>query len=335
MIFKPIQLSQKKLELQELSADKKNCRHFGPCGVGKKALYLNSFYIDRRFYIPYSAITRVFKRIAMSQGGFSHKGIFATIPYLVVEYDNGKEKQCTFKYEEHVDQLIAYLKQERSDIKYVSAAVEKRLKKKERERTARKQVTLSVQAKESLEVLHDAKAYLEQKPELSLELSLSARKKRVFVCSSPSYRWVALAITLLGLVSLLYGIFSIVSHRGFAMYFLLFGFAAIFTFAGLSVLPTARNNKTAVMKRAQNAQDAMRRYLESQPDFPLPACYAHPVVLERMCRVIEEGRSSTVSGALDVVKQDLRALNSSVEVDEEEYEEVVAVKAMFLNEDYR
>lgn len=335
MIFKPIQLSQKCLDVAELTADKKSCRHFGPCGVGKKALYLNSFYIDRKYYIPYSGISRVFKRIAMSKGGFSHKGIFASIPYLVVEYDNGKEKQCTFKREEQIDQLITYLKCEHPEIKYVSAAVEKRLKKKEQERAARRKVTLSAQAQESLQTLQDAKAYLEQKPELGLELSLSARKKRVFLCTSPSYRWVALAITLLGLASLLYGIFSLVYHRGFAVYFLLFGFAAIFMFAGLSVLPTARNNKNAVMKRVQKAQDAMRRYLEGKPDFPLPVYYAHPIVLGRMCRVIEEGRSSTISDALETVKRDLKALNSSVEVDEEEYEEVVAIKAMFLNEDYR
>ena len=63
----------------------------GPYGVGKKALYLNSFFIDRRYYIPYSSITRVFKRIAMSEGGFSGKGMFATMSYLVVEYDHGKQ----------------------------------------------------------------------------------------------------------------------------------------------------------------------------------------------------------------------------------------------------
>ena len=39
--------------------------------------------------------------------------------------------------------------------------------------------------------------------------------------------------------------------------------------------------------------------------------------------------------ALEIVKQDLKALNSSVEVEQEEYDEVVAVKALFLNEDYR
>ena len=101
-MFKPIQLSSAALEPAVLAEDKKHCRRVGPCGLGEKALYLNSFYLDRRYYIPYSAITRVFKRVAMSRGGFTRKGVFASMAYLVVEYDGGREKQCNFKYEEQV-----------------------------------------------------------------------------------------------------------------------------------------------------------------------------------------------------------------------------------------
>ena len=95
MIFKPAQLGMAKLDPQELEADKKACRKIGPCGVGKKALYLNSFYIDRRYYLPYGSITRVFKRVAMSSGGFSGKGVFASMAYLVVEYDGGSRSSAT------------------------------------------------------------------------------------------------------------------------------------------------------------------------------------------------------------------------------------------------
>ena len=109
MIFKPAQLGMAKLDPQELEADKKACRKIGPCGVGKKALYLNSFYIDRRYYLPYGSITRVFKRVAMSSGGFSGKGVFASMAYLVVEYDGGKQKQCNFKDERDVDALLENL----------------------------------------------------------------------------------------------------------------------------------------------------------------------------------------------------------------------------------
>ena len=35
----------------------------------------------------------------MSSGGFTGKGMFASMAYLVVEYDGGKQKQCNFKDE--------------------------------------------------------------------------------------------------------------------------------------------------------------------------------------------------------------------------------------------
>ena len=82
MIFKPAQLGMAKLDQQELVEDRKSCKKIGPCGVGKKALYLNSFYIDRRYYLPYGSISRVFKRVAMSSGGFTGKGMFAPWPTL-------------------------------------------------------------------------------------------------------------------------------------------------------------------------------------------------------------------------------------------------------------
>ena len=105
-MLKPKQLGTVTIPDTELTNDKKNCRKIGPCGVGKKALYLNSFYFDRRYYIPISSVERVFKRIAMSKGGFTGKGVFGTLSYLVVVYENGKEKQCNFKHEEDVDRLL-------------------------------------------------------------------------------------------------------------------------------------------------------------------------------------------------------------------------------------
>lgn len=117
MILKPVPLGQKTLDREALQKDRKGLKRFGPCGVGKQALYLGSFYLDCRYYLPYGEITRVYKRIAMSKGGFTHKGIFASIPYLVAEYGKDREKQCTFKQEEQVDQLLAYLKQTHPEIK--------------------------------------------------------------------------------------------------------------------------------------------------------------------------------------------------------------------------
>ena len=49
MFLKPQKLGNDGLSEEELLADRKNCKKIGPCGVGKKALYLNSFYIDRQY----------------------------------------------------------------------------------------------------------------------------------------------------------------------------------------------------------------------------------------------------------------------------------------------
>ena len=139
MLFKPAQLGLAKLGAAELEADKKACKKIGPCGVGKKALYLNSFYIDRCYYLPYGSITRAFKRVAMSQGGFTGKGMFASMAYLVVEYDGGKQKQCNFKDERDVDALLDVLAKEQPQIKRLSAAGEQTVQKKEAEKAAAEQ----------------------------------------------------------------------------------------------------------------------------------------------------------------------------------------------------
>ena len=338
MIFKPAQLGMAKLDPQELEADKKACRKIGPCGVGKKALYLNSFYIDRRYYLPYGSITRVFKRVAMSSGGFSGKGVFASMAYLVVEYDGGKQKQCNFKDERDVDTLLALLAKEQPQIKRLSAAGEQVLEKKEAEKAARKLPELSKDAQHSLTVLKKAKEYLEAKPEIAEELSAAERRKRAQLKSKPVYKYVALIISLFGVVAAAYGIHSLLTHNGnYGIYFALFGFAAIFLFSSYNMMPTARNNNSAIMKRAEKAEAAMAEYLKPYPHgtFPVPSQYAHPVVLKQMMDAVEEGRAVTVPEALEAVKNRLREVNADVQVEQEEYDEIVQIKAMFLNHDYQ
>ena len=286
MIFKPVQLGREALERDILAADRKSCKRFGPCGVGERALYLSSFYLNCRYYLPYSEITRVFKRVVMSKGGFSHKGIFASIPYLVAEYDSGREKQCTYKHEEQVDQLLAYLKQTHPEIKQVSAAGEARIEEKEREQPLKPELTR--EAMDTLKTLKEAETVLEKRPDLYLELSKSARAKRQLLLKAAQ-------------------------RRGGAV----------------------KSKEQPILDRAVRAQKEMERFLSGLEEFPLPARYAHPVVLRRMERTIEAGRAVTPIQALEVVKADLKALNSSVEVSQEEHDEVVAVKAMFLNENYR
>lgn len=340
MIIKPVQLGAQALDQKEAESDKRTCRVFGPCGVGAKALYLNSFFIDRRYYLPWDSIQRVYKRVAMSKGGFTGKGVFGSMPYLVVEFDNGKERQFNFKYEDQVDQLLSCLAREHPELKLHSAKAEAKLAAaaaaSEAERAAQESKPLSEPARRGIAAVEEALEYLEKRPDLAQELSQSARRQRAQSISKPVWRWVAFAIAALGLAAAAFGIYELAAGQGsFGLYFTLFGLAAVFLFSGASVIPTARNNKKHIARRYEQAKGTMEEYLKLYPGrFPLPARYAHPVVLRRMRRAMEQGRAAGVQEALEVVKTDLKALNADVQVSQEEYDEVVAIKAMFLNENY-
>lgn len=328
-------LSCETLEKSVLQDDKKKCKLFGPCGVGQKALYLNSFYVDRIYYVPFSAVKRVFKRVAMSRGGFTGKGMFATLPYLVVVYDDGTEKQCLFKHEEHVDEMLAYIGKQHPDIPLLSVEGEKKREKRAKEEAARPHPVLSKEAKEQVKELKKAREYLEKRSDLTDTLSRTAKAKRVNERSNPSYRWVALVIVLMGVITFVYGVYAVVTQIDSGVYFLLFGLAMVFLFAGANVLPTKRNNKAYVDMKWKEACEEVAGYIKKYPNFPLPEYYAHPVTLTRMIRVISDGFAEDAKVALEVVKKDLKAMNADVQVEQEEYDEIMAIKPMFLVEDYR
>ena len=148
----------------------------------------------------------------------------------------------------------------------------------------------------------------------------------------------ALAIFLFGTAAAAYGLYAVFTHAGsYGVYFALFGFAAIFLFSSYNMLPTAHNNNSAIMKRADQADAAMAEYVKHYPNgsFPVPSCYAHPIVLKRMIDAVEEGQAVTTAEALDAVKARLQAVNADVQVEQEEYDEIVASKALFLNHDYQ
>ena len=305
MIFAPVRLGETSLNAEAVAADKKSCKRFGPCGVGKEALFLNSYFIDRRYYVAFSSVRRVFKRVAMSQGGFSG----------------------------NVDAMLAYIGEVHPEIPTLSVGGEQRLEQKAKEEAARYLSELTSDAQSAKEELEKAQKFLSGYPELTEQLAKAARAKRVNQHTNPAYRWVALAIVLAGAAALVYGIISWRNGGDFGMYFALFGFAAIFFFSGAHVLPTAKNNKKAVARAWEEAQANLAHVLPD--DFPLPARYAHPVVLTRMIRILREGRAQSADEALEVLKTDLKALNADVQVSQEEYDEVVAIKSMFLLSDYQ
>ena len=155
----------------------------------------------------------------MSKGGFTGKGAFGTLSYLVVVYENGKEKQCNFKHEEDVDRLLAYIEERFPQIPLHSIEAERKLEEKRKwlEEKQRERI-LPEEIKKRLTKLERAENYLKKQSDYYMDLSLSAKKKRTYDRSNPAYKWVALAVVILGIGAFLYGIYSLLAHAGFGMY---------------------------------------------------------------------------------------------------------------------
>lgn len=368
MMFAPAAIAEHKMTAEDLRRDSRNCVRTGPCGIGEKAVYLNSFFVDRRYYVMWQDIGRVFKRVAMSRGGFTGKGVFGSIPYLVVLLKDGTERQCNFKYEDEVDLFLSLVRSRHPEIPTMSEKAQARMEEERAREEARYVKDLTPQAQASMEELRRARAYLDREPEIPAFLSVTAKEKRITDRMNPWYRYAALAIFLLAVGSVLFGIYAVIRQEGYAVYFVLFGMAFIFYTMSAQVLPTGRNNRRYADGRWQKALRQSGEYISrygdtgaapsavsgspaapvsgtgGRPDsaaagaasaFPLPAQYAHPAAIDRMIRVIREGRAQTVEEAYDIMQNDLQAINSDVTVSQKEYDEITAIKPMFLLCGYR
>ncbi len=107
MLIAPRALSSVAFTRGELKADKKDALHYGHCALGKRALYVGGYGLSCVAYIPLVRVKRVFKRLAVTKGFYEQNRIYATIPYLVVLYDDGKEKVVRFEHEEELELLLS------------------------------------------------------------------------------------------------------------------------------------------------------------------------------------------------------------------------------------
>ena len=336
MFFSLKPLGHIKISDDELKADKKRCLKVGPCGIGKKAIYLNSFFLDRIYYAAYGDVRRIYKRIAMTKNGFSGKGAFGTMPYLVVLLSDGSEKQCNFKYEYEVDNFINKFHELHPGVPVHSEAAEKRMAEDKARDEARYIKNLSEEAETSISELEKASDYLSAHAKIPDELSRTAKQKRIIDNIKPAYKLFAAAIMAFSAAACIYGIYSVFQGRGMAVYFILFGFAFMFYAMSMQVLPTARNNSRAAKREFDAAVQLSAELVNAYPDgkFPLPPQYAHPAAISRMIRIIREGKASDIHTAYDVMKSELKAINNTVKVSQTEYDEITAIKPMFLILDY-
>ncbi len=330
-------LGEQTLPQDIIKSDRKECRKIGPCGIGRQALYVGSRFVSRYYYIPWTSVRRVFKRVAMSRGGYSGKGVFGSMAYLVVQYGNGKEKSCYFKHENELDVLLAEVERSYPQIPTHSEKADRKLSEaadRERDRYAKK---LTPEAEETLEYLGQARKYLAKRPALADGLTSAARQKRIVDHLKPSVLAAGTVVGVLGLAAALAGISMLLFHHSEGMYFLLGGGAFFFFVFSANLFPSKWNSKKYAAEQWSEAVENSQTYIRAYADksFPVPAQYAHPVILDRMIRIVREGRADSAEEALEMVKEDLKKLNAGVTVSQQEHDEVVEIKPLFLVSDYQ
>ena len=101
-------------------------------------------------------------------------------------------------------------------------------------------------------------------------------------------------------------------------------------------MPTSRNNREAIESRLAAAEEAVEKYgKDYTKGMQIPFRYLHPVTLQWMIHVICQGRADSQIAALEQVKADLKQVNWQVQVSQEEYDEIMAIKPLFLINDYQ
>ena len=328
-------LGEQTLPRNVLEKDRRECRKIGPCGLGREALYVGSRFLSRIWYIRWREVRRVFKRVAMSAGGYTGRGAFGTMAYLVVQYGDGREKSCYFRREPELDTLLGQIHAEHPQIPVHSEAAERKLAEAKAEESRRFVKKLSPEAEETAGILRRAKELLEARPELSRNLSAAAKQKRIVDQMPMSARIIGASVGFLGLAAALWGLLGLMNRTPNSLYFLIGGAIAFFAVYTASLFPSKWNSRKYAQTLWDTAVEECRQAAAGWEHFPVPPQYSHSTVLERMIRVVREGRAGSTEAALEAVKADLKSLNAGVTVSQQEHDEVAEIKPMFLVCDYR
>lgn len=332
----PKPLGRETLPDDELKNDRKQAEKFDQWALGHKAMYLPGRFKARALYLPYSSIIRVFKRIGYSSAG-NGKGLFSPVLFMVVQYDDGKEFQSSWKYIQEADKMMDSLRELHPKISLMSPDGERKEKEKEQQEEAMRTKELPDSVRRNIKTLQEAKRTLEKRPGLYEKLVVSARLKRRRDLIRPVYEYLAVAVLIAGAASLIGGVFVYKTGGSgmTAMLMILIGLAAMFVMANSKIIPTPRSTRRYLQKQYDTALEAMVRSLKHLPEFPVPARYCHPFTCDRMIRILRQERAADIPGAMEILKKDLKEADSSVALSGDDYREVVMIKPLFLVADYR
>lgn len=327
-------LSKTVLDPSDVKADRKKCRKYDQCGLGQKCIYMGSTMHPRHYYIPYSAVTNVFKRVGASNPG--GKGFLAPVLFIVVRYDDGKEQECSFRYLQDADKMLYDLEKNHPEIPLLSP---EGLRKQAEREAAEERIqanALSDTARRSRKILEDARWEVHKRPGVYEKLAAMAKMKRHADLMKPWVRYVAVGLLAGGLALAAAGIAVMQSgSRVIGVIVALLGVMLLFLAGNSKALPGKTNSRKLREKEYQDALAAMKNSLKHYKDFPIPYYYAHPYTFDRMIRIIQEERAETVEDALAVLKADLKSMDSSVALSGDDYKQVVTIKPLFTVQDYR
>lgn len=331
----PQPLSRVTIDPEIIRKDRRSCKKYDQCGLGEKAVYIGGALTPRKFYVPYAQVTHVYKRVAVSKG--SGKAFLTPILYLVVRYDDGKEKQCSFRYLNDADDMLTELEHTHPEISLKKPGSEAKEREKAERRKKLDEVVLEGDARRAVRKLETAKDYLNKRPGLCQDLIARARIKRSCDLIRPGWQALAGGILVAGICCIVGAILGLRAglSKMAAIMLILIGAAAILMMINSKILPTPGRNRRAAEKAWEKVLGSMQHHINGCPGFPLPACYAHPIVCDRMIRILKEQRASDLDGALDVLKEDLKQMDHTVQLDREDYDEVIRIKPLFLVMNYQ
>lgn len=329
-----VPLGKTVLSPDEVKADRKSCRKYDQCGLGDKAIYMGTTMHPRKLYVPYSSVTNVFKRVGVSNP--SGKGFLAPVLFLVVRYDDGKEQACSFRYLQDADRMLDDLEKNHPNIPLLSPEGVRRQKERE-ELEARIQANeLSETAARSRRILEDARWEVHKRPAVYEKLAAMAKMKRHADLMKPWVAYAAVGLLIAGAAAVLAGIVFMRSwNRSIGAVTALVGVMLAFLAVNSKGLPGKVTNRKIRDQEYEAALEETKRSLQHVKDFPIPFCYVHPYTFDRLIRILQEQRAETTEDALQVLKEDLRSMDSSVVLQKEDYREVVTIKPLFTVQDYR
>lgn len=291
MFFRPLPKSREMLEDEVLEVDLDQSLECGNVSLGRVAIYISGKGKKNKFYIPYSAISKAFKKEDRKAKGDKF--------YLEITYDGSTPLVVDMNYEEDIDIVIAYLAYNFPEIKTVTEKDEKLALKARHEVDRKALKKLSDTALDGVNELRKEKNFMEENGFLfSYRLSL-----RSLAIRKSKNRIAFFFLFILGLLMSLFSLYFLtISYSGNMFFSMLIGILLIYIVFAYEILPTKRNRRKFAKKEEEKVNSEIKALLDSYDGtFQLPPDKAHPLVADMMISILRLGKAESIHEALEIL----------------------------------